>query len=79
MIFYNIKDIEGFMNAVNDCEGKVELLTDQGDVLNLKSSLCKYVALAKLVGAQSEIKDIKVNVENPNDVWKIINYLSTEK
>lgn len=79
MTFYNIKDVEGFMNAVNDCKGKVELVTDQGDILNLKSNLCKYVALSKLVGAKSDIKEIEVKVENPDDVWRILEYVSNEK
>ena len=79
MTFYNIKDMEGFMNAVNNCKGKVELVTDQGDVLNLKSSLCKYVALTKLMGAKSDIKEIEVKVENPDDVWRILEYVSNEK
>ena len=79
MTFYNIKDVEGFMDAVNDCKGKVELVTDQGDILNLKSKLCKYVALTKLVGAKSDIKEIEVRVEDPDDIGRILEFVTNEK
>ena len=33
----NIKDIEKFFEVVDSCEGRVELVTGEGDRLNLKS------------------------------------------
>ena len=39
----NITDIEGFFKVVDSCEGKVELVTGEGDRLNLKSKLSQYV------------------------------------
>ncbi len=33
----NIKDIEKFFEVVDSCQGKVELVTGEGDRLNLKS------------------------------------------
>ena len=35
----NITDVEGFFKVVDSCEGKVELVTGEGDRLNLKSKL----------------------------------------
>ena len=35
----NITDIEGFFKAIDGCKGKVELVTGEGDRLNLKSKL----------------------------------------
>lgn len=37
----NITNIEGFFKTVDSCKGKVELLTGEGDRLNLKSKLCQ--------------------------------------
>ena len=42
----NITDIEGFFKAIDGCKGKVELVTGEGDRLNLKSKLSQYVSLA---------------------------------
>ena len=43
----NIKDIEKFFEVVDSCQGKVELVTGEGDRLNLKSKLSQYVSLCK--------------------------------
>ena len=45
----NITDIEGFFKAIDSCKGKVELVTGEGDRLNLKSKLSQYVSLAMRV------------------------------
>ena len=42
----NIKDIDKFFEVVDSCNGKVELVTGEGDRLNLKSKLSQYVSLA---------------------------------
>ena len=39
----NITDIEGFFKAIAGCKGKVELVTGEGDRLNLKSNFALYV------------------------------------
>ena len=38
----NIKDVDGFFKVIDSCAGKVELITGEGDRLNLKSKLCQY-------------------------------------
>ena len=44
----NIKDIDKFFSVVDSCEGRVELVTGEGDRLNLKSKLSQYVSLANI-------------------------------
>lgn len=39
-------NIVDFLQTVRDCRGEVSFQTDEGDVLNLKSQLSKYVFLA---------------------------------
>lgn len=36
-------DFANFLNTVSQCSGEVFFETTQGDVLNLKSELCRYV------------------------------------
>lgn len=43
-----IKDIDKFFEVVDSCKGKVELVTGEGDRLNLKSKLSQYVSLANI-------------------------------
>ena len=44
----NIKDIDKFFEVVDSCKGRVELVTGEGDRLNLKSKLSQYVSLANI-------------------------------
>ena len=43
----NIKDVDKFFEVVDSCAGKVELVTGEGDRLNLKSKLSQYVSSGK--------------------------------
>lgn len=42
----HITDIDKFFEVVDSCKGRVELVTGEGDRLNLKSKLSQYVSLA---------------------------------
>ena len=44
----NIKDTEAFFKVIDSCQGKVELVTGEGDRLNLKSKLSQFVSLANI-------------------------------
>ena len=44
----NITNIDKFFEVVDSCKGKVELVTGEGDRLNLKSKLSQYVSLANI-------------------------------
>ena len=54
----NIKEVEAFLNVVNDCEGDVTLTSIYGDRYNLKSKLSQYVAIAALVGEHGEALEL---------------------
>ena len=70
----NITDIDKFFETVDQCRGAVELLTPEGDRLNLKSQLCKYLALAKIF-SDGKIKEIEIVCHDPKDVGKLIGYM----
>ena len=56
----NITDIEGFFKVVDSCEGKVELVTGEGDRLNLKSKLSQYVSMANIF-SNGEIPELDID------------------
>lgn len=74
----SIKDVEGFMRMVDSCVGRVELVTAEGDRLNLKSKLSQYVSMEKLF-KDSSMKELEVIASEPEDVNRIINFLMDEK
>ena len=74
MIIKNIKNVEGFFKAVDTCSGRVELLTKQGDRLNLKSKLSQYVSLTGMF-TDPKIDEIELLVSEPDDVSLLLEFL----
>lgn len=40
-----ITNVQEFFKVVDECKGRVELLTGEGDRLNLKSKLCQFLSV----------------------------------
>lgn len=74
MKIQNITDIEKFFEVVDSCEGKVELVTSDGDRLNLKSKLSQYVSLAN-VFSDGTIEEIEIIASEPADREKLLKYM----
>lgn len=70
----NIDNIDKFFETVNSCKGKVEMLTNEGDRLNLKSQLTKYVALAKLF-SDGVIPEVELVVYEKEDIEKLLEFM----
>lgn len=74
----NISDPEKFFEVINQCKGTVELVTTEGDRLNLKSQLTKYVALTKLFG-DNTIPEMEIVAHDPEDVKRLLDYMVSGK
>ena len=70
----NITDINKFFDVVDSCKGKVELITGEGDRLNLKSKLCQYVSLANIF-SNGEIPEMEILAYEKEDVDKLLNFM----
>ncbi len=70
----NIKDIDKFFKVIDECKGKVELVTGEGDRLNLKSKLSQYVSLANLF-SDGAIKELELVAYEPEDINRLLNYM----
>ena len=70
----NITDIDKFFGTIDQCEGKVELVTDNGDIYNLKSKLGQFASLTK-VCFNGKIPVVELVTYSPSDVGKIENYM----
>ncbi len=75
MKIQNISDIDGFFKQIDQCKGKVELVTDEGDRLNLKSKLSQYVSLAKIF-ADNKIPEMELVVYDPEDTIQLMNFMA---
>lgn len=70
----NIKDIDKFFEVIDDCKGKIELVTGEGDRLNLKSKLCQYVSLANIFSG-GEIPELEIVASEKEDIDKLFNFM----
>lgn len=70
----NIKDIDKFFKVVDSCVGRVELVTGEGDRLNLKSKLSQYVSLANIFSS-GEIPELEIVASEKEDVDKLLNFM----
>ena len=70
----NITDIEGFFKVVDSCEGKVELVTGEGDRLNLKSKLSQYVSMANIF-SNGEIPELEIVAHEQQDIDKLVKFM----
>lgn len=70
----NITDVGKFFEVVGTCKGRVELVSSEGDRLNLKSKLSQYVALSQLF-ADARIDDVEIIFSEPEDVAKMVDFL----
>ena len=64
----NIQDPQEFLKVVDSCKGQVELITADGDRLNLKSKLCQLVSLSTIImrTRRSTVWKCRMNVRRMN-------------
>jgi len=70
----NITDVDKFFEIIDSCVGKVELVTGEGDRLNLKSKLSQYVSMANIFSDDS-ISELEILAYEPEDITKLVNFM----
>ena len=74
MTVTNITNVEKFFETINKCEGRVELVTEQGDRFNLKSTLSQYVSLVRIF-SNCTVPSVQIVTTNHADTQKIMRYM----
>lgn len=70
----HINDIDRLFEIIDGCKGRVELVSQEGDRLNLKSKLSQYFSLAKIF-SDSEISELEIIAYEPEDVMKLVDFM----
>ena len=70
-----ISDVTLFLETVEACKGKVELVTGEGDRLNLKSRLCQYISLTSIFSNVERIPQLEIVAEEPEDIVRLERFL----
>ena len=74
MKMQNITNIDKLFEVVDRCSGKVELVTGEGDRLNLKSKLSQYVSIANIF-SNSEIPELEIVAYEPDDIERLTEFM----
>ena len=73
----NIKNIDKFFQVVDQCKGRVELVTGEGDRLNLKSKLSQYVSMANIF-SNGEIPELEIVAYEKEGIDRLINFMMND-
>lgn len=71
----SITDVEGFFRVIDQCKGKVEMITGEGDRLNLKSKLSQYVSMANVFSG-GEIEALEIIAYEKEDIDRLARYIN---
>ena len=70
----NISNPKKFFETLARCKGSVELRTEEGDRLNMKSKLCQYIAMTDIF-SNAEIGEVEIMLSEPEDIALLIDFL----
>lgn len=70
----NIPDINDFFKVIDQCKGRVELTSTEGDRINMKSKLTQFVAMAQLMDT-TYVKELEIVASEPEDATRILEYM----
>ena len=70
----NITNVDKFFEVVDKCEGRVEMLTENGDCLDLRPKLCQFVTLVKML-TDGDVERMEIIAENKKDEQKLMAYM----
>ena len=68
----NIAEVNDFLAVVDSCEHDVWLTSPNGDKYNLKSKLCQYIAIAKILGVNGSSYELFAS--SKADEARLLNY-----
>ena len=72
MKFENIQNVEKLFQIIRDeCTGTVELVSTEGDRINLKSRLSQYISMVRLLDAEF-VRELQLVASDPADVERLL-------
>ena len=74
MKIQNITDVDKFFSVINECRGTVELVSQEGDRINLKSKLTQYLAMASIF-SNGYIKELELVAYDSEDIDRLIRFM----
>lgn len=73
---WNVENVNALFDVIKTCKGRVELVTGEGDRLNLKSKLSQYVSIANIFSNGSKIPELELVASEPEDIDKLVRFIT---
>lgn len=73
-----IKDFEVFFKVVDQCKGRVDIVSPEGDNIVLNSQLCQFVLKALVQSGDVLLDTLELHCENPDDIALFLKYMMEE-
>lgn len=73
-----VENPKELLSLIDSCTGRVELITADGDRLNLKSKLCQYVSLVNIFSSAEQLPQLEIVAYEPEDIRKLMDYMIRE-
>ena len=74
MKIQNISDVNKFFFFIYQCKGTVELVSPEGDRINLKSKLTQYLSMATIF-SNGYIKELELVAYDKDDIDRLIKFM----
>ena len=74
MKIQNISDVNKFFTVIDQCKGTVELVSPEGDRINLKSKLSQYLSMATIF-SNGYIKELELVAYDKDDIDRLIKFM----
>lgn len=74
MKIQNITDVDKFFHVIDQCNGTVELVSQEGDRINLKSKLAQYLSMATIF-SNGYIKELELVAYDREDIDRLIKFM----
>ena len=75
MKFEKIQNVEKLFQIIRDeCTGTVELVSTEGDRINLKSRLSQYISMVRLLDAEF-VRELQLVASDPADVERLLRFM----
>lgn len=74
MKLQNIDNVEKFFSVIDECRGRVELVSPEGDRINLKSKLTQYLSLANIF-SNGYIKELDLVAYEKEDIDRLLKFM----
>ena len=72
MKLYNVKNVKGLFEAVDNCEGNVEMVLPSNKInLNNNSEISEVISQ---VMPEEGIREIEIQAENREDVYRLLHF-----